>query len=101
MQNFVSTAGIAGFVIVFGLNMANGNDPGKAVVFSLLAALGFAILFRSFMRKTYTQLHFSMYEKQMAAAKELAEAAEAEAGEKAGEAEGAPDAVEPAAVPAA
>ena len=97
MQNFVSTAGIAGFVIVFGLNMANGNDPGKAVVFSLLAALGFAILFRSFMRKTYTQLHFSMYEKQMAAAKELAEAAEAEAGE----AEGAPDAVEPAAVPAA
>lgn len=97
MQNFVSTAGIAGFVIVFGLNIANGNDPGKAVVFSLLAALGFAILFRSFMRKTYTQLHFSMYEKQMAAAKELAEAAEAEAGE----AEGAPDAVEPAAVPAA
>jgi hypothetical protein len=98
MQNFVSTAGIAGFVIVFGLNMANGNDPGKAVVFSLLAALGFAILFRSFMRKTYTQLHFSMYEKQMAAAKELAEA---EAAEKAPEAEGAPDAVEPAAVPAA
>ena len=98
MQNFVSTAGIAGFVIVFGLNMANGNDPGKAVVFSLLAALGFAILFRSFMRKTYTQLHFSMYEKQMAAAKELAEA---EAAEKAPEAEGAPDAVERAAVPAA
>jgi hypothetical protein len=101
MQNFVSTAGIAGFVIVFGLSIANGNDPGRAVIHSLLAALAFAILIRSFMRKAYTQLHYSLYEKQLAAAQEAAETAEAEAAEKAArEAEAVPVAEEPEALPA-
>ena len=64
MQHFVSTAGIAGFAIVYGLNLVNGNDPGKSVVSALLAALGFAVLTRSFMRKTFVQLHHSAFEQQ-------------------------------------
>ncbi|MDP7009760.1 MAG: hypothetical protein QF685_00125 [Verrucomicrobiota bacterium] len=67
MQHFISTAGIAGFAIVYGLNLVNGNDPGKAVVSALLAALGFAVLTRSFMRKTFVQLHHSAFEQQQAA----------------------------------
>ena len=66
MQHFISTAGIAGFAIVYGLNLVNGNDPGKSVVSALLAALGFAILTRSFMRKTVVQLHYSAFEQQTA-----------------------------------
>ena len=67
MQHFMSTAGIAGFAIVFGLNLVNGNDPSKAVVSALLAALGFAVLTRSFMRKAFVQLHHSAFEQQQAA----------------------------------
>mgnify|MGYP000866872074 CR=1 FL=1 len=66
MQHFVSTAGIAGFAIVYGLNLVNGNDPGKSVVSALLAALGFAVLTRSFMRKTIIQLHHSAFDQQLA-----------------------------------
>ena len=79
MQHFISTAGIAGFAVVFGLNLVNGNDPGEAVVSSLLAALGFAVLTRSFMRKTFVQLHHSAFEEQQAAAQVAAEPVEAEA----------------------
>ncbi len=68
MQHFISTAGIAGFAIVYGLNLVNGNDPGKSVVSALLAALGFAVLTRSFMRKTFVQLHHSAFEQQQVAA---------------------------------
>jgi len=64
MQHFISTAGIAGFAIVYGLNLVNGNDPGKSVISALLAALGFAVLTRSFMRKTVVQLHYSAFEQQ-------------------------------------
>jgi len=91
MQHFISTAGIAGFAIVYGLNLVNGNDPGKSVVSALLAALGFAILTRSFMRKTIVQLHYSAFEQQTAEAppeetaeappEETAEAPAAEAAE--------------------
>ncbi len=78
MQHFVSTAGIAGFAIVYGLNLVNGNDPGKSVISALLAALGFAVLTRSFMRKTVIQLHHSAFEQQQAAT-QAAEAPPAEA----------------------
>ena len=77
MLHFISTAGIAGFAIVYGLNLVNGNDPGKSVVSALLAALGFAVLIRSFMRKTVVQLHHSAFEQQQAAAQTAAEATEA------------------------
>ena len=76
MQYFISTAGIAGFAVVYGLNLVNGNDPGKSVVSALLAALGFAVLTRSFMRKTVVQLHYSAFEQQTAE-KASAEATEA------------------------
>jgi len=79
MQHFISTAGIAGFAVVYGLSLMNGNDPGEAVVSSLLAALGFAVLTRSFMRKTFVQLHHSAFEEQQAAAQVAAESVEAEA----------------------
>ena len=97
MQHFVSTAGIAGFAIVYGLNLVNGNDPGKSVVSALLAALGFAILIRSFMRKTFVQLHYSAFEQQRTAAQAAAEAVEVEAPPD--ETEAPPDETE--AVPAA
>ena len=77
MQHFISTAGIAGFAIVYGLNSVYGNDPGQSVVSALLAALGFAVLIRSFMRKTVVQLHHSAFEQQQAAAQTAAEATEA------------------------
>ena len=79
MQHFISTAGIAGFAIVFGLNLVNGNDPGKAVVYALLAALAFTVFTRSFMRNAIVQLHRSAFEQQQAAAQAAIEVAEAEA----------------------
>jgi hypothetical protein len=78
MQHFISTAGIAGFALVYGLNLVNGNDPGKSVISALLGALGFAVLTRSFMRKTIVQLHHSVFEQQQAAT-QAAEAPPAEA----------------------
>ena len=78
MQHFMSTAGIAGFAIVFGLNLVNGNDPGKAVVYALLAALAFTVFTRSFMRNALVQLHRSAFEQQQAAAQAAIKEAEAE-----------------------
>ena len=76
MQHFMSTAGIAGFAIVFGLNLVNGNDPGKAVVYALLAALAFTVFTRSFMRNAIVQLHRSAFEQQQAAAQAAIKEAE-------------------------
>ena len=78
MQHFMSTAGIAGFAIVFGLNLVNGNDPGKAVVYALLAALAFTVFTRSFMRNALVQLHRSAFEQQQAAAQAAIKEAESE-----------------------
>ncbi|MBL67375.1 MAG: hypothetical protein CMO74_02810 [Verrucomicrobiales bacterium] len=98
-------AGTGGFVLVFGLNLVNGNDPGRAVIGSLVAALAFAIFVRFFMRSTYTQLHQSLYEKQVAAAQAAAEEANAaeeqQAVEQVEAAEETPEPIEAEPAPAA
>ena len=60
------------------LNLVNGNDPGKAVVYALLAALAFTVFTRSFMRNALVQLHRSAFEQQQAAAQAAIKEAEAE-----------------------
>tara|TARA_B100000029_G_scaffold424989_1_gene433150 strand:+ start:284 stop:637 length:354 start_codon:yes stop_codon:yes gene_type:complete len=83
MQHFLSTAGIAGFLLVMGLNVVFENDLGTGLVHALIAALAFTVLTRWFMRKTYTALHASLYESQVAAARKAQEEAEAKAAEEA------------------
>ena len=102
MQHFLSTAGIAGFLLVMGLNVVFENDLGTGLVHALIAGLAFTVLTRWFMRKTYTALHLSLYTAQMAVAQKAHEGAMAKAEEAAakkaeekGEEETEPDEAEP------
>ena len=75
--------GLGGFLLVLALNLLNGNGWGITLMHSCIAALGFGIGARWFMRSLFSELHVAVWEHQQAAAKAQATLAKKEEGDPA------------------
>ena len=75
MTSYMIHGGIAGFLLVFALNLLNGNGYGTSLMWSCIATVAFAYVSRWFMRSVFSEMHLSAWEQQQAAAQAQAEAA--------------------------
>lgn len=93
MAFYLTYAGLSGFLIVFGWCFVTDQPLAQCLVHGLVAMFLFALVTKWWLRHVFTELHHSLYEKQMAqqqaafiTAQKAADTAEADAAAAADEA---------------